>query len=150
MENTIQRFYTAFSNKDWQTMQSCYHRDVVFQDPAFGKLQGDDAKKMWKMLISQGKDMEMRFSNVTCNHSLGSAYWEADYTFSATKRKVKNKVNASFELKDGLIIKHTDDFNLRKWASQALGFKGLLFGGTSFFKKKMNAQAQQKLKEFDA
>ena len=41
----------------------------------------------------------------------GSAHWEADYTFSATKRKVHNVVDARFELRDGLIVKHTDVFD---------------------------------------
>jgi ketosteroid isomerase-like protein len=149
MENTITKFYEAFSKKDWETMQACYHNDVVFEDPAFGKLEGNDAKKMWKMLVSQGKDMGMRFSDVKENDTAGSAYWEADYTFSATKRKVKNKVHASFELKDGLIIKHTDDFNLRTWAKQAMGFTGFLLGGTNFFKKKLHSKTRETLNKYE-
>jgi ketosteroid isomerase-like protein len=149
MENVITKFYEAFSKKDWKTMQSCYHDDIVFEDPAFGKLKGEDAKKMLKMLCEQGKDLELRYSDITCSDSTGTAFWEADYTFSATNKKVKNKINASFEIKEGLIIKHTDSFNLRKWAGQALGFTGFLIGGTKFFKKKMNSKARYSLKQYN-
>ena len=146
--NIIEKFYIAFAQKDWQTMHSCYHQDVVFEDPAFGQLKGDDARKMWKMLCQQGKDLELTFSNISCAENEGSANWEAHYTFSKTGRKVHNIVSATFELKDGLIIKHTDQFNLHKWAGQALGLSGRILGGTSFFKKKLNAQTNSLLRKY--
>jgi hypothetical protein len=76
------------------------------------------------------------------------AYWEALYTFSASGRKVHNKIRAHFEFKDGLILRHTDSFNLHRWASQALGWKGFLLGATSFFKKKLNKQTRRLLVKF--
>ena len=48
MKGLIETFYTAFQNRDAETMISCYHNDIVFCDPAFGELKGDDAKAMWK------------------------------------------------------------------------------------------------------
>jgi ketosteroid isomerase-like protein len=148
MENTIEKFYSAFAQKDWQTMQACYHQDVVFEDPAFGQLKGDDARKMWKMLCEQGKDMTLEYSNIVCDENIGSAHWEAKYTFSKTGRKVHNIIDATFEIKDGQIIKHTDKFNLHKWAGQALGLSGKLLGGTNFFKKKLNAQTNSLLRKY--
>lgn len=133
--NIIEIFYTAFAKKDWQTMQTCYHQDVIFEDPAFGKLRGDDARKMWKMLCEQGKDLELTYSQISCSENEGSAYWEAKYTFRRTGKKVHNNVSAKFVIKDGLISQHIDHFNLREWAGQALGLNGKLIGGTSFLKR---------------
>jgi hypothetical protein len=65
---------------------------------------------------------------VNADERTGYVNWEADYTFddSGTERKVHNKLNSSFEFKDGLIIKQTDDCDVRGWAMQALGpVKGL-------------------------
>lgn len=146
--NTIEKFYTAFAKKDWQTMQSCYHQDVIFEDPAFGQLKGDDARKMWKMLCEQGKDLELSYKNVSYSDTTGSVNWEAKYTFSKTGRKVHNIIGASFELNNGLITKHIDQFNLHKWAGQALGLSGKLLGGTNFFKKKLNAQTKKLLNQY--
>ena len=146
--NPIQKFYTAFAKKDWQTMQSCYHIDVVFEDPAFGQLNGNDARKMWKMLCEQGKDLQLAYRDISCDETSGKAHWEAHYTFSKTGRKVHNIVDATFELKDGLIIKHTDKFNLHKWAGQALGLSGKILGGTNFFKKKLHEQTGATLKRY--
>lgn len=150
--NCIENFYTAFKNQDAATMVSFYHPDVVFEDPAFGILQGERACNMWRMLIAsqKGKDFDVSFSNIKCDDSYGSAHWEARYIFSKTGRKVYNKIEAQFEIREGLIHKHIDNFNLHSWAGQALGFKGWIMGGTKFFKKKLNAQTNAMLDKFEA
>ncbi|EDP70030.1 hypothetical protein FBALC1_10872 [Flavobacteriales bacterium ALC-1] len=150
METLITKFYNAFNNLDAETMLSCYHDDIVFEDPAFGVLKGNSAKAMWQMLCAsqKGKDFKVISSKIEANATEGSAHWEAFYSFSKTGRKVHNKIDAQFEFKDGLIIKHTDDFNLHKWAKQAMGIKGLLFGGMGFFKKKMHKQTNYLLEKY--
>ncbi|WP_047546020.1 nuclear transport factor 2 family protein [Psychroserpens sp. Hel_I_66] len=142
MKSTIINFYQAFSNLDAETMISNYHDDVVFEDPAFGVLKGEHAKNMWRMLCEtqKGKNFIIDYSEIDFENGIGSAKWEARYVFSKTNRPVHNKVRAHFEFRDDKIIKHTDFFNLHKWAKQAFGMKGLLLGGTSFFKNKLNAQ----------
>lgn len=152
MKQLIEEFYTAFKNQDVEAMVACYHKDIVFEDPAFGVLTGDRVCNMWRMLINsqKGKDFKVSFSNITYKEDTGTAHWEAQYTFSQTGRKVHNKIDAHFELKDDKIIKHTDTFNLHAWAKQAMGFKGALLGGTGFFKKKLQAQTNRLLDKFEA
>jgi limonene-1,2-epoxide hydrolase len=152
MENVITKFYEAFNNLDADTMCSCYHNDIIFEDPAFSVLNGERAKAMWQMLCAsqKGKDFKVMSSNISATENKGSAHWEAFYTFSKTGRKVHNKIDAKFEIKDGLIIKHTDTFNLHKWASQAIGIKGLLFGGMGFFKTKLQRQTNNLLDKYMA
>lgn len=145
----INKFYTAFAKLDAEEMASCYHDEIIFSDPAFGELKSDRAKAMWKMLIerSEGK-LEIRFSNIRSDDRHGSANWEASYVFSRTKRKVLNKIRADFEFKDGKIVKHTDHFDLWKWARQALGLAGLLMGFTAYFQKKIQAKAKESLEQY--
>ncbi|WP_296384274.1 nuclear transport factor 2 family protein [Winogradskyella sp.] len=150
MEGLIEKFYKAFSNLDANAMESCYHKDIVFQDPAFGVLKGERAIAMWQMLCEsqKGKNFKVVSSNINANEANGSAHWEAFYNFSKTGRKVHNKIDAKFQFKDGLIIKHTDHFSLHKWASQAMGIKGLLFGGMGFFKAKLQKQTNYLLSKY--
>ena len=54
-EQIIEEFYAAFAEGNAETMASCYHPEVVFEDPAFGKLHGKDASEMWQMLIERAK-----------------------------------------------------------------------------------------------
>ncbi|WP_033958631.1 nuclear transport factor 2 family protein [Psychroserpens jangbogonensis] len=151
MNNVIETFYNAFSNLDAETMASCYHEDIVFEDPAFGVLKGERAKNMWRMLCEsqKNKDFQVTFSNITSNNNEGSASWQAFYTFSKTGRKVHNIIDARFEFKDGKIIKHTDTFNLHKWSKQALGLKGFILGRTKYFSNKLKAQTNKLLDHFE-
>lgn len=152
MDELIKTFYTAFNSLDAETMVACYHKDIVFEDPAFGILKGERAGNMWRMLIEAQKattDFKVIFSDIKTEGNYGSSKWEAFYTFSKTKRKVHNIVSAEFEFKDGKIIKHTDHFNLKNWAKQALGLKGLILGGTRYFKNKLKYQTNSLLTKFE-
>ncbi len=148
MTNLIEKFYEAFARRDAETMISCYHKEITFEDAAFGRLHGDDARDMWKMLCRASKDLKVSYSGIECDQQKGLASWQADYTFTQTGRKVHNQVLAKFRFKDGKIIEHTDLFNLHTWASQALGWKGRILGGTEFFKKSLQKQTQSKLRAF--
>lgn len=152
MKELIEKFYTAFNQLDAETMASCYHKDIVFSDPVFGTLEGVHAANMWRMLCKSQttETFKVAFNNVSVNGNFGRADWDAQYLFSKTGRKVHNKIEARFEFKDGLIFRHIDDFNLHQWAKQALGFKGLLLGGTRFFQRKLNAQTKGMLNKYES
>ncbi|SFA86719.1 Ketosteroid isomerase-related protein [Flavobacterium swingsii] len=151
MENSllIQKFYTAFANSNGEEMASCYHKDVIFEDPAFGKLNQKEVTSMWKMLLERSKgNLKIEFYDVVTNGKSGSARWIATYIFSQTNRKVVNIIDAKFEFKDGLIIKHTDHFDFFKWTKQALGLKGYLLGWTNFMQKKVQQNAKKSLQSY--
>lgn len=151
MKNVIDKFYNAFSNLDADIMVSCYHDNIVFEDPAFGILHGERAKNMWRMLCEsqKNKNFQVAYSNVKASDFEGSASWEATYTFNKTGRKVHNVIEAHFEFKDGKIIKHTDKFNLYKWSKQALGLKGFVLGNTKYFRNKLKVQTNRLLDAFE-
>lgn len=151
MIDIINKFYLGFQALDAEQMISCYHNDVKFEDPAFGELEGQSACNMWRMLCDsqRNKDFQLEFSNIHFDGTFGYAKWEAKYTFSKTGRKVHNKIQAQFQFKDGLIIEHKDDFNLHRWASQAMGVKGWLLGGTRFFRKTLQRQTNQMLAKYE-
>jgi len=147
-EDIIRQFYTAFQVMDAVEMTKHYHDNIVFEDPAFGILKGEKANFMWKMLCSTAKDLKIDFEVLSSTDDEVKAKWEAYYTFSRTGRDVYNRIEASFVIENGLIVKHTDVFNLHKWAAQALGMKGLLIGWTGFFKRKLNEQTASLLTRF--
>jgi len=147
-EKLISTFYTAFQNRDWKAMQDCYHEEIVFNDPVFTNLKGKEAKAMWHMLVSSGKDLTLLFTAVKANERMGSCNWEAFYTFSRTGRKVHNVIEAKFEFRDGKIIRHTDSFDLWKWSRMAMGLSGILLGWSSLLRNKVRATAKASLEKF--
>nr|WP_294929206.1 nuclear transport factor 2 family protein [uncultured Flavobacterium sp.] len=148
-ENLIAKFYTAFANADVKTMNECYHPKIHFVDPVFGLLKENQVYKMWEMLILKSKgNIKIEFSDIKADEFSGSARWIATYNFSKTNRKVTNRVSAEFLFQDGLIIKHTDNFDVWKWSKQAFGITGYLLGWTGFFQNKIKQQALLSLKKF--
>jgi ketosteroid isomerase-like protein len=149
-EQLIHKFYTAFANADAKTMCECYHPSIQFQDPAFGILNGNDACQMWKMLIERSKgNLKIEFSDIIADDHTGTAKWIATYNFSKTNRTVVNVIQAQFKFKDGLIIRHTDNFDIWNWSKQALGLKGYLLGWTGFMQKQIQKQALASLKNYN-
>jgi ketosteroid isomerase-like protein len=131
-EQLINTFYTCFKNKDYEGMQACYADNAIFSDAVFKNLNAEQVKAMWQMLILKGKDLRLEFSNISADDTTGKAHWDAYYTFSATGKKVINRIDANFEFENGKITKHVDHFGFYKWAKQALGITGILLGWTAF------------------
>ncbi len=147
-EELIESFYTSFQKLDAGGMIRCYHTDIRFSDPVFPNLSATEVGAMWRMLCSQAKNFELTFAGIQANDQTGKALWEAHYDFSATGRRVHNRIEAGFRFQDGKIIKHTDAFDFWKWSSQALGPAGLLLGWTPLLRKKVQKQARERLARF--
>jgi ketosteroid isomerase-like protein len=144
-KETIERLYAAFAARNGTAMTACYAPGAHFQDPAFGDLEGEDVGAMWRMLTGRARDLEIDLRGHEADEKAGTAHWVARYTFS-TGRRVENDVHARFRFDDaGLITDHVDDFDFRKWASQALGPKGHLVALLPPLRAKARAQALAQL-----
>jgi ketosteroid isomerase-like protein len=156
----IRRFYSAFQQRDAAAMAACYHPEIVFSDPVFPRLEGWRAAAMWRMLCENGKDLRIEFSLLDAGEGdapdaphaphakEARAHWDAWYTFSQTGRSVLNRIDARFELRDGLIVRHVDSFDLHAWAAQALGLKGRLLGWLPPVQKAIRANAGRALEAY--
>lgn len=145
--NTLVRFYTAFQQHDWKTMGDCYHPEAQFSDPVFPDLGAEKVKAMWRMLLTSGTDLRLEFKVLEENSAGGKVHLDAYYTFSRTGRKVHNSIDATFVLKDGLILQHKDHFSFWRWSKQALGASGLLLGWTPLVKNKVRGTAASNLRK---
>ena len=144
----LEIFYNSFQLRNADGMTACYHADILFSDPVFGTLRGQDALSMWQMLCERGVDLKIEFSNIQADDKTGSAHWEAWYSFSKSRRRVHNIIEAKFAFQDGKIIKHTDNFNLWKWFSMALGLLGTLLGWMPFVQARIRKGARHGLDQF--
>lgn len=148
-QEVVERFYNAFQRLDYAAMQSCYSEDIIFNDPAFGILRGDDAKAMWEMLCRNAKNFSLTYSNIQLlDDEYTTCQWIANYTFSKTGRKVVNSIKAHMRIKDGKIIEHTDQFDIWKWSRQALGLPGWILGWSGYMKSKIRVNAHKSLDKF--
>ncbi|MBI3269601.1 MAG: nuclear transport factor 2 family protein [Planctomycetes bacterium] len=146
----IDKFYAGFRGRDPGAMAECYHKEVSFDDPVFPGLKYAEVCAMWRMLNERGKDLQVTTSGIDADDREGRAHWEATYTFSGTGRKVHNRIDASFQFRDGLIVAHRDRFDFWAWTRMALGFKGLLLGWTPLVQGAVRAQARRALEKYMA
>ena len=146
----IARFYAAFARRDAAGMIACYHAQASFSDPVFTALDARGVATMWRMLCERGKDLAIVASDIAADDGKGHAHWVADYTFSGTGRHVTNRIDATFEFRDGLIARHVDRFSLWRWAGMALGAKGLLLGWLPPVRAAIRAQAAHALAAYAA
>jgi ketosteroid isomerase-like protein len=145
----IEKFYTAFQQLDAAAMNSCYSDDIVFFDPIFGLLKGEEARSMWEMLCKNAKQFSLTYGNIiTLDDEYSTCDWQATYIFSATGKQVVNKIKANLRFADGKIIEHSDGFSVHKWSKQAFGLTGTLFGWNSFFQTKIKNTARKNLMKF--
>ena len=148
-EQVIHRFYTAFQQLDYATVQSCYSDEAVFNDPVFGLLNATEVKAMWEMLCKRAKDFSLTYSNIQIlDDEYATCEWVAVYIFTKTGRKVENRIKAHMRFKDGLIIEHSDAFVFYRWVRQALGIPGFLLGWTNWMQNKIQNQAISGLHKF--
>jgi hypothetical protein len=146
----IERLYSAFARHDGAAMARCYAETAQFSDPVFTDLRGREPGAMWRMLTGRAPDLEVKLVEHHAGGDHGSAHWLADYTFSATGRKVHNDVRATFRFEHGLIAEHRDAFSLYGWARQAIGPVGLLLGWTPMLQSRLRRTARTSLDEFIA
>ena len=150
-QQLIEQFYTGFQKLDYGTMQSCYGDNIIFNDPAFGILEGAEAKAMWEMLCKSAKNFSLTFSDIRLlDDEYATCKWVATYTFSRTGRMVINHIKAHMRIQEGKITEHTDQFDIWKWSRQELGLPGLLLGWSGFMKNKIRAAAHTNLEKFMA
>lgn len=143
----LQRFYEAFQRRDGEAMAACYHPDAQFSDPVFTDLRGAEVGAMWRMLCGRARDLDVSFRDVQADAAQGSAHWEARYTFS-TGRRVHNRIEAAFEFRDGLILRHRDRFDLWRWTRMALGPLGVALGWSPLVQGKVRRTARAGLSAF--
>jgi len=147
-QQLIDGFYRAFARRDAAAMAACYADDAHFADAVFDLSGAARIGGMWRMLCERGTDLVVEHRDVVADDRTGRAHWDARYTFSATGRKVLNRIDATFTFRDGKIVDHRDAFSFWTWSRQALGPAGLLLGWTPLVHNKVRRTAAKGLDDF--
>jgi hypothetical protein len=135
----LTRFYDAFAHRDGEGMGRLYTPDATFEDPLF-RLKGQEIGKMWTGLMHRARDWSLAYTIAQAKERSGVVEWTAHYKFGG-KRPVENVVLSEIELDNGLISRQVDQFDFRRWAGQALGPPGRLFGRFEWFRRGVSRKA---------
>jgi len=139
----LTRFYEAFARRDGDAMAAMYAPDATFEDPVF-LLKGADIGKMWIGLTRGAKDFSVQFTVAKAGSGTGVVEWTARYLFGG-KRPVVNVIVSEIEMRDGLIVRQRDTFDFPRWAAQALGLPGVLFGRMAWMRRSVSKSGAARL-----
>lgn len=143
-----EKLYLAFQSRDGDAMAALYDEGATFWDPAFGDLAGAEVGGMWKMLTSRSTDLELSFETEEAGDEEAVVRWTARYTFSATGRKVENRVESRLRVRGERIVSQRDEFDFHRWAKQAFGLLGILVGWSGLFQRGFQRKARGALRAY--
>ncbi|MBW7890683.1 MAG: nuclear transport factor 2 family protein [Chitinophagaceae bacterium] len=147
----IEAFYTSFQRLDYKGMNALYSDDILFSNPFFGLLKGDDVKVMWEMKCREDNQLSVQFGPIELlDEEYATCQWEASYIYRPTQRRVHITAKAFMRLQNGMITEHSDAFKLSSWAARAYGFTGQLLGWTGTMKRRIQKAQRKQLRQFIA
>ena len=147
----VTSFYDCFAKGEAKGMLNFYAEEVIFCDPAFGKLSGNRPHEMWRMLLGRFDEHTLiTFEVIEVSTDKAKVKWTAKYHFGKNKRPVTNHVTSTLFVENGKIVKQYDHFDIWKWAYKALGIAGLLFGWSKFFQLKIQQKTRKMLGQYMA
>jgi len=147
--NLLRAFFKSFIKGDVDSMLECFHENIVFRDQVFGRLEGEEVNKMWRMLLQYGKkNLQISYKDLEADEFSGTAKWRAVYYYGRKRRQVINLIESSFKFQDNKIIEQVDHYDMWKWSGQALGWKGWLLGWSIYFTTKVQEKSREKLRKY--
>ena len=132
-------------------MAAAYHPDATFSDPVFPRSRprrhrGD----VGDALRARDRPHDRTLGDLRRRRERAAPTGIATYTYTATKRRVVNRIDATFAFRDGLILRHDDRFSLYRWMRQAFGLNGVLAGWLPPVQRAVRAQAAKALAAYRA
>jgi SnoaL-like protein len=133
------RFYDALARRDGDAVAAMYASEATFEDPVF-RLKGADIGRMWKSLLGRARDFSVSYTIAYATPGRGSVELTARYLF-AGRRRVVNVIASDIEFDGEKITRQVDRFDFPRWAAQALGTPGKLFGRFGWFRRAVSRKA---------
>ena len=143
--SALARFYDALARRDAETMAAMYAPEARFEDAVF-RLRGEEIGRMWKSLLGRAREFSVTYSIAQAGPDRGAVEWTARYLFGGRHpRHVVNVILSELRFENGKIAEQTDRFDFPRWAGQALGAPGRLFGRFEWFRRSVAKKARRGL-----
>jgi hypothetical protein len=139
----LARFYDAFARRDGATMARMYSDSATFEDPVF-RLKGEEIGRMWTGLVGRARDFSVAYTIAQAAGGHGTVEWTARYLFGG-RHPVVNVIVSEIEFDGEKIARQVDVFDFPRWAAQALGTPGRLFGRFDWFRRAVSRKAARGL-----
>ena len=139
----LTHLYDALARRDGEAMAALYAPEAAFEDPVF-RLRGADIGRMWIGLTRRARQFDVSYAIAEAGPDSGRVEWTARYLFGGG-RPVVNVIVSEVAVEKGRIVRQTDRFDFARWAAQAMGTPGRLFGRFEWFRRAVSRRAMRGL-----
>ena len=139
----LTHFYDALARRDGAAMAARYAPEATFEDPVF-RLHGDDFGPMSTSLLSRARELRLSYTILDVGPGSGVVELTARYLFGG-RRPVVNAIVSEIVFDGDRIARQVDRFDFARWAAQALGPAGRLFGRFDWFRRSVSRRARRSL-----
>ena len=139
----LTHFYDALARRDGAAMAARYAPDATFEDPVF-RLRGEQIGRMWTGLLGRAREFGVSYTILDVAPGSGVVECTARYLFGG-RRPVVNAIVSEIVFDGDRIARQVDRFDFARWAAQALGPAGRIFGRFDWFRRSVSRRARRSL-----
>ncbi|TXH21128.1 MAG: hypothetical protein E6Q95_04460 [Chitinophagaceae bacterium] len=150
LNSVINHFFDALKQNNEQDLLHYLDTNYVYNDPLYGLLYHNDARKRWKLWIQKNKIENIEIIEITeYDHEYAMVHWKSVFYYQPTNKKVTLFIKFYFKIENNLITEKSDAYKLSVFIKEAYGLKGLLFGWIKFMQHRVRKVAIKDLNSFN-
>lgn len=116
--------FGAIARCDIADTAQAYSDDVIVSSPILGEIAGSSSIRALRVFMREDPQLVLDFAISAATDDTAIVTWEAAYRFFPTDRHVRHKGRSALVVENDRIVRQVDTFDLRDWASQAIGPAG--------------------------
>lgn len=148
-KEVVEDFFRGFDDLDAERMISCLADDIVYNDPIYGILNGEDVRSLWKMRCKDLSGLSLEIIEFKeLDHEYATCKWRSSFFSKSAARQVDMVVTSFMKLRNGKIAEHSDAYKLSDWLAKAYGVTGVFLGWTGWMKKREQKKFHGLLEKF--
>ncbi|MDD1616583.1 MAG: hypothetical protein CG439_1716 [Methylococcaceae bacterium NSP1-2] len=143
--------------KAYQGMHQYLDEQVTFSDMAYDNIKGKQVFAMWQWFCTKKPEpVKVTFAPSKTREEDGIVIlvYRAQYIFgydeqdSSKGKPIDYEITANLTIKNGKIIHHKDEADIKEWARQAMGSFASMISCTPVFKWTLRCKAKKLLNNF--
>jgi hypothetical protein len=148
LPQVLHRYQQAFSQGSIESIKRCYASDVIYFDPLYGYLHGDQVGYMWASKFAEFATYTISTGELA---DQGDGYYNMKYDIAYTSRSqmsIKMAVQCFFKIDDERIVEQSEAFSVHELLRQERGLIGHLMGWNRMMQQSRKNKARRMLLNF--
>jgi len=137
VRHVTERLFSALQRRDAAAIAACYDKDAIFCTPVLGEVLARDLEALWRAVSSITRAHVLTYAVVDVGLTSARVDGVVTYAFAPSGRVVTSDFSSILQVRDARIVCHEDTFDPWGWARMAYGTRGLMFGWSRAWRRRM-------------